>query len=760
MAPRFQPKEDVLTRTAATLRQMDWFRGLRAAVALCAPIVLGDVAGIANLGWAGLGGFEAIVADAGGPYRTRLASLATLSLGGAAGLFIGSVTGTRLVWAIPVTLLFCFLWSYLAVLGQPFASAGILVQVIYICGLGAPAASWREALGHSLLLLAGGLWAALLSLFLWPLDAYRPARAAVSECYLELASFLGSIAELAGRPPQRAALWHRLGRHHQYRVRSAVEKGWEAVAAIRASRQSDTAQGHHLVVLLEHADLLIARTVALAEHMEAQISSEAQIGTDSSACQTITLDGFAELQAAERWIGSLLLRRRGQNAAAAWAVRQQMRQLPGALEDCFCSANATNRFFLAQVTEAAAELDTAIESAALLRLGKAVAEAGPPNRSASHFAYVYERIHQLRQGWHPTRIVDHLVANLTGKSLLLRHAVRVALVCSLDTAIIFVFRIDHGYWLLLTSLIVLQPHVSGTMRRGMERIGGTIGGGILAAILAALLHSQLAIAAALFPLALLALAFLPVNYTAFAFFLTPTFVLAWLPYSGDWQLALVRTANTIAGAVIALLAMLFLFPAYERDRAPQYLRASILADRRYLAQLSGAWRSHSRSSRPLANARRAAGLAHNDTEESLDRLLAENWPRRRPFAQFVAAFVTYLRRFAQSTTALAALDGEWAWKQSGPVQSRLELLDRRLAWLQDRIEDRIGAGGPAAAGGGAEFAAQFSSAPWPEPTVFEMQAPLPPLDHPGERLIERLERQAEVLHRQLNTLLQQGWLPS
>jgi uncharacterized membrane protein YccC len=75
---------------------MDWFRGLRAAVALCAPIVLGDLAGIPNLGWAGLGGFEAILADQGGPYRTRMASLTTLSLGGAAGLFLGAMCGTSL----------------------------------------------------------------------------------------------------------------------------------------------------------------------------------------------------------------------------------------------------------------------------------------------------------------------------------------------------------------------------------------------------------------------------------------------------------------------------------------------------------------------------------------------------------------------------------------------------------------------------------------------------------------------------------------
>jgi uncharacterized membrane protein YccC len=89
------------------------------------------------------------------------------------------------------------------------------------------------------------------------------------------------------------------------------------------------------------------------------------------------------------------------------------------------------------------------------------------------------------------RIVDQLTANFTRKSLLLRHSARVAVVCGLDVALILRFNIDHGYWLLMTSLIVLQPHVSGTMRRGMERIGGTVAGGILAALLAAALHSQL-----------------------------------------------------------------------------------------------------------------------------------------------------------------------------------------------------------------------------------------------------------------------------
>ena len=213
-------------RLLSLARRMDWYRGLRAAIGLCAPMVLGVLAGIPNLGWAGLGGFEAIISDSGGPYRLRMGSIATVAFGGALGITLGTLVGTSLLWALPVTLLFCFLWSYLAVLGQPFSSAGTLVLVIYICGLGAPSTSLHVAVLRGLLLMAGGLWAAVLSLLLWPLDAYRPARAAVSSCYTELASFLASIGQMAARGSQNPSLWHRLAQHHQYRLRRVVEQGW------------------------------------------------------------------------------------------------------------------------------------------------------------------------------------------------------------------------------------------------------------------------------------------------------------------------------------------------------------------------------------------------------------------------------------------------------------------------------------------------------------------------------------------------------
>ena len=202
-----------------------------------------------------------------------------------------------------------------------------------------------------------------------------------------------------------------------------------------------------------------------------------------------------------------------------------MEELPHYLAGCLDTSDASDRFLLAQVAEASSLLESSIESVSLLRIGQSPETTGDAPMTTEHPEHVHQRLRQARL--RPN--LDLLAANFTVSSLALRHAVRVAVVCGLDVALILILHIDHGYWLLLTSLIVLQPHVSGTLRRGLERIGGTVGGGILAALLALVLHSQLVIAAVLFPLSLLALAVLPVSYAAFAFFLTPAFVLGVAP---------------------------------------------------------------------------------------------------------------------------------------------------------------------------------------------------------------------------------------
>jgi hypothetical protein len=80
---------------------------------------------------------------------------------------------------------------------------------------------------------------------------------------------------------------------------------------------------------------------------------------------------------------------------------------------------------------------------------------------------------------------DAVRANWTWKSVMMRHALRMAVVAGVDVVLIQVLHLPHGFWLAMTSIIVLQPYGSGTLRRGVQRVG--VAGGALAALLAAAL---------------------------------------------------------------------------------------------------------------------------------------------------------------------------------------------------------------------------------------------------------------------------------
>src|SRR6185437_7536917 len=86
--------------------------------------------------------------------------------------------------------------------------------------------------------------------------------------------------------------------------------------------------------------------------------------------------------------------------------------------------------------------------------------------------------------------LDALQQNWTTRSLMMRHALRVSVVAAIDVLIIRAVHISHGYWLPMTSIIVLQPYGFGTVRRSYLRVLGTVGGGILAALLAVLLNND------------------------------------------------------------------------------------------------------------------------------------------------------------------------------------------------------------------------------------------------------------------------------
>src|ERR1700754_1905788 len=168
----------LLAQSAATLRRLHWTRGLRAGIAVLAAMVVCQYLG-QPMGWAALGGFEAILVDNGGPYRSRLTTMLTLLVGGTIACIVGSLAVQPLWLAVLVTSSFCFALTFARVLTNQLASTSVIILVIYFAGYGGITHTFSGACWNALLFALGGLWATTLSLLLWPLDPFRPARLAV-----------------------------------------------------------------------------------------------------------------------------------------------------------------------------------------------------------------------------------------------------------------------------------------------------------------------------------------------------------------------------------------------------------------------------------------------------------------------------------------------------------------------------------------------------------------------------------------------------
>src|SRR5439155_1118869 len=95
-----------------------------------------------------------------------------------------------------------------------------------------------------------------------------------------------------------------------------------------------------------------------------------------------------------------------------------------------------------------------------------------------------------------------ILSALSFRSLDLRHAVRVGLTAAAAALLGLLLHRARRYWIIVTAVLVLQPHSGATLRKGLQRIAGTMAGAIAASLLAPSVHGHLQTAALLFVRAL------------------------------------------------------------------------------------------------------------------------------------------------------------------------------------------------------------------------------------------------------------------
>ncbi|MEW9570951.1 FUSC family protein [Rhodanobacter sp. Si-c] len=567
---------------------------LRNTLAVVLPLGVGLATGYPEVGLGvGAGALDTMFSDQPGPYRQRMRRLLLAALVAGLAALLGFTIGGQLLPMLLVTAAFGFCGGMLVVFGTDAARVGMTSMILLVIAAATPISS-SNALLASGLIACGGLLLTLFAVAAWPLQRYRPERHALAGVYTGLATLARQPGDDENTNPAltdaMTSLQHTLlGRYR------AHGRAMEA-----------------FTVLLE-----------LAERIRLELTAISALHADPAAHARYRENAARVLEAIARALET------------AEPPQQAERALRTLRNDARTAPDGLAPYLRALDGQLAAAVRNTNWAGSRGELRAAAAETQLPRTLQSSSAWAMLR------------------ANLTPRSVAFRHAIRTA-VC-LSTALLAsrLLKLPHGYWLPMTTAIVLRADFAATFNFGLLRVVGTVLGLVLTT---ALLH--LTPDSPWAHLALMALLCMAFRWLANAHYgiavaaLTGTVVIL-LAFEGVNSGVAVadRVVNTALGCGMAMLTYL-VWPTWERGRARDALAEMLDAYAGYLRALAAPeQREAQRETRSLARTARSNALA------SLERMRAEPGTPQS-LLELARALFANGNRLARTAMALEALGDE------------------------------------------------------------------------------------------------------
>jgi uncharacterized membrane protein YccC len=598
-------------------RALNLAEGVRAALSVAVIIALSEYLNLPILREAALGALLTCLCDPGGPVRRRVPVLLGFALLGAlvTGGF-GLIRALGPAVALPAGVLALFAASFVRIYGQAPQQLGMLLSTVIVLSLDR-GLSPVEAAVLAGAFAGGAVWATLLTLVIWRLHPYQAARQAVAEVYHALAALAGDLNGLLRAASVDDAAWEAHARAHRRAVREAIEAARGVVLDTLRSRGAGSLRASQALIRLETGDQLFGALIGLSDLLEHGTAADRAVAARLLRRMRPLLTVIADAASADA---------QGAHPRIGRAIDAMAAEVEGFPADHPLHAVA----------------DTIIE-----RLRIANTLAAPVNFLPG--VDLHGRRVALRQ-----RLLEPLRANLTWRSPVLRHALRTGVVAAPALGFTMVWFTPYDHWLTITIVATMQPFFALTYARAVERVIGTALGGVAAAGVGLLCTTPMAMAAAMFPLAVAALAVRAVNFGLFMLGLTPLVVLlveTGEPDTSEWRIALARATLTIVGGLVAVAASFLLWPSREPKRLVAGAREAIRAHGRYAEAELGFLLGMAPAAEVEAS-RRNAGLASNTLEVSINRALIETGGGGRDRLEAVLVVDAALRRVAGRLSAM------------------------------------------------------------------------------------------------------------
>ncbi len=580
---------------------------VRNSLAIVLPLVAGAVSGHLSIGsLAASGALNIALADRPGPYRQRLEHMLLATLGVTLSAFTGFLLGGSTPLLVVAIAVWAFCCAMLVCLGQVATRVGLSAMLVLIITSAHPPPFW-QAVGAGVSFLAGSLLATLFAIAAWPLQTYRPERHAIATVYRQLSDMArrvppaddASIPVIAALTETQNLL---LGRHHA---------GGRAMEAFLV-----------LIQLAAHMRLELFALTSLHDKLE------------STAAQTALRQALRQAAVVLRGIALALHQARRSAGAedALPAFEAALERFEQAARTCTDTTMA--QIALAQIRALAGQIRAATRNSSF---------ASPQGEERA--ALLEQQLPPALQSENPRAI---LRANLSWSSVAFRHAVRCTICLVLAELVTRLIGLPQGYWVAMTTAIVLKPDFGLTFNYVTLRMLGTLLGLGLATALIHLVSGHIAMQIALIGISYFLFRLLvSVHYGIAVVFMT-VIIVTMLSLSGypPGEVMVDRGLNTMSGCALAALAYA-LWPSWERGREHVMLARLLDAHGAYLrAVLAG-------DGNAIEATRRHCHACRTNALASLERLRSE--PRSLSYSQRAEAVLINAARFVRAALLLEAV---------------------------------------------------------------------------------------------------------
>lgn len=572
-----------------------------------------------------------------------------------------------------LVLVFCFVFSFISVYGARAGSIGVNALLVMVLNIDRRHTA-AESLVTATYVLAGGLWYTVLSLLLYSFRPYKLVQQAIGDCIQATAGFLRIKAAFYSRDTDYDEDYRQL-LQSQVEIHEKQDLVRELLFKTRNIIRESTHIGRVLMMIfLDSIDLFERIMTSQQDYrMLHRAFDDTEFMQD---CRRLILHLASELDE----VGIAIMS--GKPSAGSGGLSSRIVELRGRLRE-YRDAHRD----AADAVESMNNILDSIEDLAL-RL------------HTLHVYTTYDR--KLSRNIRAEVDVEEFVAstevnrklvfdNLNFKSDIFRHALRVSISTIAGYIISGFLPFGHGYWILLTIIVIMKPVYSLTKRRNYQRLIGTLAGAFIGLLLLYFIKDLHVLFVLMIVFMIGTYVFIRTNYLIAVIMMTPYVLLLFhLLYPSDFRTILSdRVIDTIIGSAISFVASLLIVPSWEHERIADFMIAALQANIDYFKDAAGAFLGKPVTVHQFKLSRKNAFVALANLSDALSRMLSE--PRRKQKSvaeihQFVVANHMLTSHIATLAYYSESYAPRYADRGYGPV---VEDIVGRLECSAGVLEDRI-----------------------------------------------------------------------